>query len=58
MIESSPALQDAIAANQLLPSFARNTISSLIQQVRSAELCAQASQLIASEKARNMKKQA
>lgn len=33
IIERSPALQEAIAVNILLPSFARNTISSLIQHM-------------------------
>lgn len=37
IIDKSPALQDAIAANLLLPSFARNTISSLIQSTRAAD---------------------
>lgn len=37
IIDKSPALQDAIAANLLLPSFARNTISSLIQSTRASD---------------------
>lgn len=51
IIASSQALQDAIAANQLLPSFARNTVSSLIQRMRRSDLSLQDS-LAALEKAK------
>ena len=51
IIASSQALQDAIAANQLLPSFARNTVSSLIQRMRRSDLTLQDS-LAALEKAK------
>jgi hypothetical protein len=40
MIATNSALKDAIAANLQLPSFARNTISSLIQRVHAQDQCA------------------